>query len=204
MTKVTLAIGMVLLVASPAFADGNRGDSGRGQGASGVRTSLPTRVFPHPQHQGSHGHRFHGHGTGVGVFVGPPVIGYSYAPPVYEYVPPVPAYAPPTYAPPAYSYAPAPTERVVEFPNGRYVLEGDGVATPYRWVWIPNPPPAPPANEPAAPPPPVVPPGPTSMPEPTRNIEFYRWTDEQGVTHFSDRLERVPEQYRATATKSRT
>jgi hypothetical protein len=46
--------------------------------------------------------------------------------------------------------SPAPTERVVRYPEGRYELYGDGtVASPYYWVWIPagaappNPPPAP-------------------------------------------------------------
>jgi hypothetical protein len=34
------------------------------------------------------------------------------------------------------------------------VLQGDGVVTPYKWVWIPNPPiPPPPAGPPPAPPP---------------------------------------------------
>ena len=32
----------------------------------------------------------------------------------------------------------------VVFPEGRYVLQGDGIDVPYRWVWIPNPPTAPP------------------------------------------------------------
>ena len=35
-------------------------------------------------------------------------------------------------------------EREVVFPEGRYVLQGDGIDIPYRWVWIPNPPTAPP------------------------------------------------------------
>jgi hypothetical protein len=75
--------------------------------------------------------------------------------PVYAY----PAYYPygvTYYAPPAYGYPaqpvvvqpPAPTySRVVHYPHGRYVLYGDGIQSPYQWVWIPNPPPA-------APPPP--------------------------------------------------
>ena len=41
--------------------------------------------------------------------------------------------------------APAPQiEREVFFPEGRYVLLGDGDAVPFRWVWVPNPPTAPP------------------------------------------------------------
>ena len=73
--------------------------------------------------------------------------------------------APPSYAPQQnYNYsgappsgygapqsyldiAPAPQiEREVFFPEGRYVLLGDGDAAPFRWVWVPNPPTAPPAD----------------------------------------------------------
>ena len=47
--------------------------------------------------------------------------------------------------------APAPADRVVSYPEGRYELRGDGTsASPYYWVWIPagvssipNPPPLP-------------------------------------------------------------
>jgi methyl coenzyme M reductase subunit C len=46
--------------------------------------------------------------------------------------------------------APAPGDRVVTYPEGRYELRGDGTtASPYFWVWIPagatppNPPPLP-------------------------------------------------------------
>jgi len=31
---------------------------------------------------------------------------------------------------------PAAVQREVIFPHGKYVLEGDGVNTPWRWVWI--------------------------------------------------------------------
>ena len=93
---------------------------------------------------------------------------YAYAAPVYYY-PAYPAY--PYY--PAYSTvyvqapapAPAPGQQytnVVQYPHGRYELRGDGIRTPYQWVWIPNPPP----------PPPVAPPAPQQQhsppPQPTR------------------------------------
>src|SRR6266699_556761 len=39
--------------------------------------------------------------------------------------------------------------RVVQYPHGRYALQGDGITTAYQWVWIPNPPSAPPAPLPA-------------------------------------------------------
>jgi hypothetical protein len=210
---VIIALALVALVAGPAFAGGRHGHGGRGHGhghgGHRLHSSLPTRVVPHHHHRFHghtfHGHTFHRHGGGFGVFVAPPILGYGFS--TYGYAPP-PAYYPPasippvTYAP-SPTYAPRPEQKVVEFPNGRYVLHGDGITTPYRWVWIPNPPPAPPADEPAAPP--AVPaPAPTSMPAPPRSLEFYRWTDDDGVTHFSDGLDRVPEPYRATATRSNT
>ena len=67
------------------------------------------------------------------------------------------AYRAPAYAPPAYASAPPPVDRTqrvvpsqapprsyartVEYSHGRYELHGDGIGTPYRWVWIPNAPP---------------------------------------------------------------
>ena len=44
----------------------------------------------------------------------------------------------------------APTETVVPYPSGRYMLRGDGVGVPYYWVWIPR------ERMIAAPPPPAV------------------------------------------------
>ena len=35
---------------------------------------------------------------------------------------------------------------VVEHDGGRYELRGDGMAVPYRWVWIRNPPAGPPGS----------------------------------------------------------
>jgi hypothetical protein len=86
------------------------------------------------------------------VVASPPL---SYAPaPSYYAAPPAygapPAYAAaPGYTNPAY-IAPAPVQpRVVQYPHGRYVLRGDGITTAYQWVWIPNPPSAPPVAPPA-------------------------------------------------------
>jgi hypothetical protein len=90
------------------------------------------------------------------VVVAPPAV---YAAPVYQAppvaYPPAPVYSAPAYSPPVYALpvsaapsAPA-RQQVVQYSTGRYVLRGDGVGVPYRWVWIPNPPagpaPAPPA-----------------------------------------------------------
>jgi hypothetical protein len=54
------------------------------------------------------------------------------------------------YAPPpqvvVVQARPQPT--VVQYPNGRYELRGDGVYVPYQWVWIPNAPMIPPVPPP--------------------------------------------------------
>ena len=84
---------------------------------------------------------------------------------------------------------------VVEFPTGRYELRGDGITEPYRWVWIPKPPTAPPA-EPPSPVPPT-----SGEAGPTRHAPLYRWTDEQGTLHYTDRLTAVPDRYRAKARR---
>jgi hypothetical protein len=127
---------------------------------------------------------------------------------------PAPAYAPaPAYGPAvdgpgvggALALAPSspPIPGVIQYPTGRWELRGDGLTIPYRWVWIPHPPPAPPSApppgaEPAAPAPPA-----SSRPEPPGNTRIYRWTDGQGVLHLTDRLDTVPERYRAQARASR-
>src|SRR5207237_2109553 len=97
--------------------------------------------------------------SALSVFDGPPPVVYA-SPAAYG---PGPAYA----APPAPTSAPPqeiePLQREVVFPSGRYVLRGDGINTPYTWVWIPNPPTS-------------LPPG---TPSSSRNVErsAYTWTD---------------------------
>lgn len=128
----------------------------------------------------------------------------SYAPPPTSYAPP-PAYAPsPLYAPPAAAYQPPttyyqrePEPRVVVYSTGRYELRGDGVTTQYIWVWVPNPPAGPPPESPSEQPPSA--PGSKASP----SHDAYRWTDEDGVTTWTDRLDRVPERYRAHAQAPR-
>ncbi|HEY7539682.1 MAG TPA: hypothetical protein VIF11_06040 [Methylomirabilota bacterium] len=151
-----LTVALLLLPAASEAGSGHGGHGGLGHG-------------------GGWGHGFHGHGFFFGhgfhgrgfVFVGPGCCwgpwwwgGYPY------YYPPSVAYYPPAYYPPSYygpppgsgppanyapttatvsvAQAPAPPT-VVQYATGRYELRGDGVSTPYRWVWIPNPPTAPPA-----------------------------------------------------------
>jgi len=59
---------------------------------------------------------------------------YYYAPPptvIYQQ-------APTTYV------VPAPVQREVVYPHGKYVLYGDGVTQAWQWVWVPNAPANPP------------------------------------------------------------
>ena len=112
----------------------------------------------------------------------------SYSPPV-SYSAPVSYSSPPTYAPPpstAVLIPPAPSAPdVVNFATGRYELRGDGVSTPYTWAWIPNPPTAPPSEASSS-----------GKPAARRASQLYSWTDSDGVTHWTDRLDAVPPQYR--------
>jgi hypothetical protein len=92
--------------------------------------------------------------------------------------------------------APQPTmPTVVEYQDGFYELRGDGNTVPYRWIWIPKPPPPPAAQAPAPSPPP---PAPVEQ-RPAVRSQIYHWTDDSGVTVWTDRLDRIPERYRAQA-----
>ena len=143
--------------------------------------------------------------------IGYPLVGYGYgyaSPPAYDapgaYGSPAAIYnvntpaveiynnAPPAgYGPPAggaVSVPPA-APSVIEYATGRYELRGDGMTAPYMWVWIPNPPPGPPGS-------------PASGEPSSRHGQVYRWTDDQGVMHMTDRWEAVPEQYRGQAKQN--
>jgi len=112
-------------------------------------------------HGGGHHGGFHHHGRGCcfgGFFGFPfyyPFLGYPYAyayPYPYAYSYPYPAYTypPPTYSSvgPMYDAQPvtaqpsvqtyANVQREVVYPNGKYVLYGDGVTQPWQWVWVPR------------------------------------------------------------------
>ena len=136
---------------------------------------------------------------------------FPYAPlygPSVDAAPPVVTVSPVIYnattvyvSPPAASSqpvavsAPPPAESawptVIEHPTGRYELRGDGVAIPV-WVWIPYPPPVPPAaaSSPAEEPP-------VGTAPLARRTATYQWTDEEGTTFVTNRLETVPRAYRS-------
>jgi hypothetical protein len=85
-----------------------------------------------------------------GAVVGGLALGAALAFPYPYYYPPYyPSYypSPVVYQQPAtYVSAPPPVavQREVVFPNGKYVLYGDGVTQPWQWVWVEAPPAGPP------------------------------------------------------------
>ena len=143
------------------------------------------------------------------VVAGAPAVVYAAPPYDPAYYPPAYYDAPVSYTPPSgtVSLAPDPMQNVVQFPTGRYELRGDGISTPYTWAWIPNPPTSPPPAAPTAPPAapttsPAGEPGSTSRQSPARVGHLYRWIDEHGAAHWTDRLDAVPEQYRPRANQT--
>ncbi len=179
---LTLVIALSLAAAPSTAAADDRHGAVRGD-FHGSR-----RFDRHPRHG-------FGHRRALPVFLAPSVV----------VVPPLLAapyaVAPPVYAAPSPVYAAPPPSvpRVVEFSTGRYELRGDGVYSPYAWVWIPNPPAAPPPPPSAPPGPPAAAPDPAPRPAPSPAASLYRWTDERGVTTWTDSLEKVPARYREHA-----
>ncbi len=120
--------------------------------ALAVLVMLAAIVVPGPA-EARGGHGWHGGWWWPGAVIGGLVLGtaalvtypfYAAAAavtqpaPVYQ-APVVVAQPAPVYAPPP-TYAPPPAvQREVVYPNGRYVLYGDGVSQPWQWVWIPAP-----------------------------------------------------------------
>lgn len=158
------------------------------------RPMVPRPFPPKPPFSHPHHHRFVSVWPSVFAYTSPIV---SYDPPAYYDPPPVynrmPVYDPVPPIPPS-------TPGTVEYPTGRYELRGDGVTTPYTWVWIPNPPPPPPPPatpqvEPPASPETPAPPDQT----PSLHTRLYHWTDEQGVIHLTDVWDSVPARYQARA-----
>lgn len=213
---------LVSVILAPSAVQAQRGGGaamGRGAGNGRPPVAQPSPGRPWSGHQRSHNHAFVGRPF-FKPFVRPffpfaPTVVYAapYSYPPYYYPPPA-YYAPPQtyYAPPAPMYyasvpatvAPAPADSVIQYSHGRYELRGDGMSTPYRWVWVPNPPPPPPAAPPAPPgdPSSAVPSSGESSPGgpvAPRQSQLYRWTDPSGVVHWTDRIDMVPEKYRAEA-----
>jgi hypothetical protein len=77
-------------------------------------------------------------------------VGAAVAPPFYTY--PYPVYAAPAdVQTPVYEAPASAAPTVVCYVGGCYHLQGNGVSTPYQWVWVPAAP-APPPGPPSAPP----------------------------------------------------
>jgi len=142
-----LAVSLVMVSVAPVMAWGGRGGWHGGYHGGHGGWWVPAAVIG-------------GLALGAAAIVTAPFWAPS-APPAYSppvtYAPPVAYAPPPTYAPPttyqqAPNYPPPPqaaaVQREVVYPNGRYVLYGDGVHQPWQWVWVPSasppPPPAPP------------------------------------------------------------
>jgi hypothetical protein len=143
---------------------------------------------------------FRGHGS-VGTFFPPVASGAT----VVVLAPPVSAPPPVVYVapPPVTSLFQEPPSRptVVEHPTGRYELRGDGMTAPYRWVWIPHPPAEPPAPSETPALGPSVTSGGTPPAAPAPRSEVYRWADDEGVAHWTNKLEKIPAPYRSRAER---
>jgi len=196
MKTLDLALLLALCAAGapePADADGRRGD-GRGHSFRGFLGREHHHHHRHHHHPRALPHRpFFPGFSSPSVIVSSPVV----VTPAPVYTPP-PLYAPPVYYAPPPAYPPS-MPRVVEFPTGRYELRGDGVTSPYGWVWVPNPPAAPPPPPAPAAPPAEAPGAGASRRAPAQPAVIYRWTDEDGVTTWTDSLEKVPARFRAEA-----
>jgi hypothetical protein len=213
-----VVMASIALATTTAFPADRFGGEGAGRPSIGdARPALPRPIVPHglsgdrivphgfftpppPSHNFFPGAFFSHRPIAIGV-IPPPVVyvlppGSSESPVYYDApVEPSVVYDPPALDTPPVPAAPSPppTPNVVQYPTGRYELRGDGLTTPYIWVWIPNPPPPPPTAPPEV--------GALSPPDPSppRHSRVYRWTDEQGILHLTDRPEAVPEPFRTQA-----
>lgn len=123
---------------------------------------------------------------------------YNPAPPAAPPVVQPPVVQPAVYEPPPVSTgsgAPASPQGVVEYEGGRYELRGDGMTIAYKWVWIPNPPPGPPGSSAMRAPA-------SGDVAPARRGTIYRWVDDEGVLHVTDRWQTVPQRYREQARQN--
>jgi hypothetical protein len=199
---VVVFVGLLLILATAA---GVAADS-RVRGHGGMSVTGRHRAPALHKQRFDHQHGLPHRGRGFGVVVPAPIVVYTpplfaasiaaytappYAPPPVIYHPPPVGYRPaPRFAQPA----PAPLPRIVQHATGRYELRGDGIGAPYNWVWIPNPPPppsAPPAGTPSG--------ASTSRDALPVREQVYQWVDDQGVAHWTNRVDRVPRRYREEA-----
>ncbi len=211
--SVTVSVALVVSLvgaSGPALAEGSRDRQRDGQrdgrrdgqrngqayGHGGVRPVVP-RPFVHRPFV-----RRPFVSTFGGTAIVPPSVSYGSP---YLYNPPVSYDPADVYGPSVGMFSTVPAQPapslppVIEYPNGRYELRGDGVTTPYLWVWVPNPPPPPPV---APAPEPPAPPGPPAPPDQApASHDLYRFTDEQGVMNWTDRWDSIPEQYRSQAKR---
>jgi hypothetical protein len=199
-----------------------------GRGAANGRPAV-TQQAPGRQWSGNQWSHNHNHFVGRPFFkpfvrpffpyaVAPSVVyaaPYYYAPPYYQDYPPPAYYNPPQtyYAPPAPTYydpapatyysppppsgtvsvAPAPPDNVIQYSHGRYELRG-----PSRWEWVPNS-----STDVSLTPAAATPSSKKGEPS-SPGVTFrglFRWTDENGVTHWTQGLDAVPEQYRPKARR---
>ena len=83
---------------------------------------------------------------------------------------------------------------VIEFPEGRYELRGDGMAIPYTgsgFRILPRRRPRLRHRRASG----------SGDRSPTRRGQLYRWVDEQGVMHLTDNADTVPEEFRKQAKR---
>ncbi len=194
---------MIVALAAAAALTPSSALAQRMHGAGGVSSGHAAgHHFASGSGSRSHFHHGFGHRGPVVVFASPFWYGsdpYYYPPAAYD---PGFGYGAASYGAAA-AAPPPPMPTVVQYPTGRYELRGDGYTMPYQWIWIPNPPSAPPPSAPPAfQPAPSAPPA-STKPEPPGNTTVYRWTDAEGVVHFTDRLDTVPARYRTQARSTR-
>jgi len=212
---VKRAVRLVIIVALmavvfPSLAHAQRAGMNRSGAGVSVHRRLPVAqksVFPQPVDPWkfwgppSRDHFFVNHRGDFAPFVGGS--GYIGSSSVIMTAPPpvIVDISPVFYAPsPAWVSgaeialtAPAslPTQTLVDHGTGWYQLRGDGMTTPYTWVWIPK--------APAAPSPPTEPARLAESNVRDHRAEAYQWTDERGVTTWTNRLEKVPRRFRDQA-----
>lgn len=203
---IALAASLAALAGFTLIAAGVSEGRPHGASAAGHRPAGRPAIGPHGfghshvgSHVGPHGQRFVPRrfvSPFVGVYAAPLVY---YAPPLYD---PSTAYTPSPYydASAGYGYGspgsgmisvapspPPPPPSVAGYPTPRYDPRGVAMPPPYGPGFIPGPPPPPPPGDGQM----------SGEPAPARIGRLYRWTDEEGVAHWTDRWDSVPQRYRA-------